>query len=253
MSPSSCPPQIPSSLLKNAGCLVGRGFNRGISDISRRGLPRLLRPGDFDREAPEAPTIPRVCLVRITCQGMTFAPFASRWVASGSHAVNERAQAPTLLPQAVAEAAWPERHRAPRPISAIHRTLVPIASFRCRLLRLRVLQHPLEIHHHHGFVADNPPIVARRQQRDITRLAIELRAVIHAHAQHARNVVLKMRRLAALRFRHRLYGRRPSPSRLEDGPADGRTAYSNQFHASLRKLAHLIRLPKTLYLCLCHS
>ena len=46
--------------------------------------------------------------------------------------------------------------------------------------------------------------MAARQQRDVPRLAIELGAVVHLDAQHARHVILEVGRLAALGFGDRL-------------------------------------------------
>src|SRR5205085_420921 len=82
----------------------------------------------------------------------------------------------------------------------------------------------LEVDDDRRLVADHPGIVARGQQRDVARLAIELGAIVHANAQHARDVILEVRRLAAARPGERLHRGRPAPARLEDGAPDRRAA-----------------------------
>src|SRR6185312_15309726 len=112
----------------------------------------------------------------------------------------------------------------------------------------RVVEHALEIHDDRGLVADDPRIVAGGQQRDIAGLAVELGSVIHEDAKHPGDVVLEVRRLAALRHRDRLHRARPAPAGLEDRAADGGPADANQLDAALREFADLVGLAEMLEL-----
>src|SRR3954468_5802504 len=109
-----------------------------------------------------------------------------------------------------------------------------------------VVEHALEVDHHGGLVADHPRIVTRRQERDVARLAVELGAVVHLDAQHAGDVVLEVRRLAALGAGERLHRGRPAPAGLEHGAPDGGAADVDQLDAALGKFAHFIRLAEIL-------
>lgn len=53
------------------------------------------------------------------------------------------------------------------------------------LLGPGVINHALEIHDDRGFIADDPRIVTRRKQRQISRPALKLGAVIHSDLQHS--------------------------------------------------------------------
>ncbi len=81
-----------------------------------------------------------------------------------------------------------------------------------RLFRFGVVDHALEIDDNCRFVADYPCVVTGREQGNITRLAVEFRAVIHAHTHCARDVILKVRSLATPGFCDGLDGFRPSPA-----------------------------------------
>jgi len=111
-----------------------------------------------------------------------------------------------------------------------------------------IIDHALEIDHDRRLVADHPGIMTRRQQRNVARLAIELRTVIHLDAQHAGDVILKVRRLAALGVRERLERAHPAPTRLEHGATDHGAADLDELEPTVGELAHLVRFPKGLVL-----
>lgn len=47
------------------------------------------------------------------------------------------------------------------------------------LLRLCVVNHPLEVHNDHGLISHNPRIVTRGKKGNISGLALELSAIVH--------------------------------------------------------------------------
>src|SRR4051812_32522343 len=89
---------------------------------------------------------------------------------------------------------------------------------------LRVVARPVPVDHHDLLVADDPGVVAARQGRDVPGTGDQLGAVVHADRQPAAEVVLEVRRLAALRVRDRPHVVRPPPTGLEDEAADLATA-----------------------------
>src|SRR5579859_1219138 len=68
---------------------------------------------------------------------------------------------------------------------------------------------------HHGLLADDPGVVAARKGGDVTRAGDELRAVVHPDRRPAADVVLEVRRLAAVGAGDRLHVLRPPPPRFE--------------------------------------
>ena len=91
-------------------------------------------------------------------------------------------------------------------------------------LRRRVVNHALEIDDNRWLITDSPSVVTGGQQGDVAWLAVELCPVIHPHTQDARDVILKVRCLAALGLSDGLHGFRPSPSRFKHGTPDSRAA-----------------------------
>ena len=83
-------------------------------------------------------------------------------------------------------------------------------------------------------------------------LDLELGPVVHHDLQDPRNVVLEMRRLAALGIDQGLDRCRPFPPRLKDRAPDGRTADLDEFQPPLGELAHFIRLGERLDFSLLH-
>src|SRR5690242_1472213 len=83
-----------------------------------------------------------------------------------------------------------------------------------------VVNHALKIDDDGRLIADHPGVVTARQQRDVAGPAIEFRAIIHADAKHASDMILEMRRLAACGLGDRLHRSRPAPAWLEDRAAD---------------------------------
>src|SRR5581483_10016379 len=75
--------------------------------------------------------------------------------------------------------------------------------------RFRVIEHALEIHDHRLLVADDPGVVAGGEERDVAGFAVEFGAVVHFDADDAGDVILEVRRLAALCLGDRLHGGRP--------------------------------------------
>ena len=72
-------------------------------------------------------------------------------------------------------------------------------------------------------------------------------------AQHARHMVLEVRRLADLRPGNQLNSVRPFPSRLQDHPTYYRPADGDQLQSALRELAHLVGLAEILAFSLLHA
>src|ERR1051325_11148333 len=81
------------------------------------------------------------------------------------------------------------RRRAYRPEGRGRGAYMGTRRARRKLPGFCVVEHALEVDDHGRLVADHPGVVARGQQRDVARLAIEFRAVVHADAQHARDVI----------------------------------------------------------------
>lgn len=116
---------------------------------------------------------------------------------------------------------------------------------------LRVVDHPLEIDDHGGLVADGPGIVPGGQEGHIARFAIQLGAIVHEHAEHAGDMVLEVRGLAAFRLGDGLHAFRPAPAGLEDGPGNGGTADGDQLEPPFGNLADVVRLLEALSLRCC--
>ena len=64
-------------------------------------------------------------------------------------------------------------------------------------VRICVIDHALEIDNDSGVIANNPGIVAARQERNVAWSAVEFIAIIHSNSQYAGDVILEMRGLAA--------------------------------------------------------
>jgi hypothetical protein len=90
--------------------------------------------------------------------------------------------------------------------------------------------------------------VAARQRRDVAWLRDELGAVVHLDREPPGQVVLEVRRLAAVRLGERLDVLRPSPSGLEDEASDGASADVEDLCATLRELTRLVGLREGLVL-----
>jgi hypothetical protein len=104
----------------------------------------------------------------------------------------------------------------------------------------------LEIDDNRWLITDSPSVVTGGQQGDVAWLAVELCPVIHPHTQDARDVILKVRCLAALGLSDGLHGFRPSPSRFKHGTPNSRAADLDWFNTALRELTNFVRLSKPL-------
>src|SRR5580704_6368064 len=98
---------------------------------------------------------------------------------------------------------------------------------------LSVVARAVPVDEHNRFVADHPCIVARGQRGDVAGARVKLAAVRHLDAQHARRVILEVRRLAELGPRDRLDVYGPPPPGLEGQPPDRATADIDEIHAPL--------------------
>ena len=94
-------------------------------------------------------------------------------------------------------------HASPAAECSYHATLVAHRSIRI-FCRFSIVNHTLEINQYNGFVTNYPGIVARWQHGHVARFAVEQGAVVHLDAQGAADVVLKMRRQAAVCLYDRL-------------------------------------------------
>src|SRR5580658_5842483 len=90
-------------------------------------------------------------------------------------------------------------------------------------------------------ITDHPRIVAPWQRRDVARAGDELGPVVHPDAEFPGDVVLKVRRLAAGRFRQRLHVGRPAPTGPEDQSTDLGAADVEDFGSAVGELADLVR------------
>src|SRR5919197_6679877 len=123
---------------------------------------------------------------------------------------------------------------------------------------LRVVAGAVPIDDHDGLVSDDPGVVAARQRGDLAGAGDELGAVVHADRELAADVVLEVRRLAAVRCGDRLDVVGPAPAGLEGVPADLAVADVEDLGAAVGELARLVGLPDSLVLglmawaCGCH-
>src|SRR5271166_3667716 len=92
------------------------------------------------------------------------------------------------------------------------------------LRRLGVIGHAADIEDDHGLIADDPGVVAWRQQRHVAGAELLFTAVVHADAEPARDVVLEVRGLATLGLGHGFERCGPLPARLKRAAAEGDTA-----------------------------
>ena len=68
------------------------------------------------------------------------------------------------------------------------------------LMRFGVFDHAGNINYHHRFVADDPRVVSRREQRDFARPEFLCATVVHQHVEPAADVILQVGRFAAFGF-----------------------------------------------------
>jgi hypothetical protein len=94
--------------------------------------------------------------------------------------------------------------------------------------------------------------MARRQQRNVARAAIELSPVVHEDPEDSGHVVLEVRGFAALGVDERLDRCRPFPARVEHRAADRRAADLDELEPALRELADLVRFLEVLAFGLFH-
>src|ERR1700692_2026420 len=99
--------------------------------------------------------------------------------------------------------------------------------------RLSVVARAVPVDEHDGLVADHPGIVTRGKRGDVAGARVELAPVRHPDPQHARSVVLKVRRLAELGPRDRLDVQRPPPSGVEGRPPARAPADVDEIDAAL--------------------
>lgn len=90
-----------------------------------------------------------------------------------------------------------------------------------RLEQPGIVEHALNIHHHGRLIAHRPGVMAGGEQGHFARMTIELVAVVHTHAEHARDLILEVGRFTALCPGEGLDRGCPAPTWLKDGPADG--------------------------------
>src|SRR5919201_2546897 len=139
------------------------------------------------------------------------------------------------------------------------RSALPTAGFGLRSAVLRVVTGAVPVDNHRRLVADHPRVVAARQRGDLARAGDELGAVVHADRELAADVVLEVRRLAAVRSGDRFDVVGPAPAGLEGVSADLAVADLEDLGAAVGELARLVGLPESLVLgllpcaCGCHS
>ena len=111
---------------------------------------------------------------------------------------------------------------------------------------LRVVDHALKVDHDYWFVSDNPPIVSWRNQGDIASLSLSFCAIIHAHVQGTRHLVLEMRSFTAFRLCDRLHMSGPPPSRLEHSSSNRRSSNLHKLKFAFLKGSCLVGSIRTL-------
>jgi len=77
--------------------------------------------------------------------------------------------------------------------------------------------HPREINYYGRFIANNPGVVSRRQQRHFAGSDLVFSPVLHAISDTSGYMILQVARLAAFGIYQWFYARRPFPARLEGG------------------------------------
>jgi len=112
---------------------------------------------------------------------------------------------------------------------------------------LGVIDHALKVDHDYWFVSDNPPIVSWRNHGDIASLGLSLCAIIHAHVQGSRYLVLEMWSFTALRLCDRLDVSGPSPSRMEDSSSNRRSSNLHKLKFPFLKRSCLVGSIRTFY------
>src|SRR5919198_5994813 len=123
---------------------------------------------------------------------------------------------------------------------------------------LRVVAGAVPVDDHNGLVSDDPGVVAAWKRGDLAGAGYELGAVVHADRELAADVVLEVRRLAAVRSGDRPDVVGPAPAGLERVPADLAVAHVEDLGAAVGELARLVGLPESLVLgllacaCGCH-
>ena len=95
---------------------------------------------------------------------------------------------------------------------------------------LRVVREPLPVDDDTGLVPEDPRVMPRRDDGEVTRPEIHLLAVVHHHMHPSRDEVAQVRSLAAVRLCDRLHVLGPLPARLDvarpTGPASRFTSSS---------------------------
>ena len=94
----------------------------------------------------------------------------------------------------------------------------------CLLSWLRVIRHPRDIDYHDRFVAHDPCIMPRRQQRYFTWTKLILTPIVHTDSETAGDMVLQVRSLAAFGIYNWFYAGRPFPPRLQCGTSERNSA-----------------------------
>src|SRR4029450_4203436 len=117
---------------------------------------------------------------------------------------------------------------------------------------LRVVAGAEPVHDDDRVVAEHPRVVTARERRHGARPPHELRAVAHPDRELPGDVVLEVRRLAAVGLGDRPDVVRPAPSRLEDEPPDLGVPHFEDLRVSVRELADLVRLPEVPVLGVLH-
>src|SRR5580700_9012990 len=106
---------------------------------------------------------------------------------------------------------------------------------------LAVVAGAVPVDYHDRLVADHPGVMSGRERRNVAGTRVKLRPVCHLDPQHARSVVLKVRRLAQLGSRDRLDVHRPAPARLARQAPDGSAADAHEIDATFLDHPFLVR------------
>src|SRR3989304_1962682 len=105
-----------------------------------------------------------------------------------------------------------------------------------------VIHHPLKVDDHDVLFPDHPGIMSGRQERHIARFAHEFRSIIHHDFQGPCYVVLEVGCLTTRCLCDWVNGLGPTPSRLQGGTPDGRSADRYQLPFALGEDPYFIGL-----------
>src|ERR1700684_2826920 len=117
---------------------------------------------------------------------------------------------------------------------------------------LGVVARAEPVHDRDRLVSEHPCVVPARKRGDVSRARDELGAIIHPDRELSADVVLEVRSLAAGGTGDRLHVVRPSPSGLEDHPADLAVADRDDLGMAIREIPDLVWRAKALVLGLLH-